>query len=663
MPQRPRSHHLEEESNRAFEASLPSHWVHRRLHPDYGLDYTVEIFRQDGKATGLSFHAQLKGTDEQDLARALAGVRFPRDTADYYRSLPLPVLVVLFHAPSQQLFARWFHAYNPNLAPRDTHRSDAQTTQFQFFDSDLVAKGTSDRIEAGLRGFLRFRSAELELPIGVAVTSTDAEHAYNTAFSLRRVSAQASDIVAFEVREPAPDDPAIVLEATRSVASLADVATVTLHHGPRAGERDRDKEAADLALGLSLCLTYVGQANLAARVASVLAASSNVIEEPEVSLTIAGAMYRSGRVREAIQLADTLDSSEGKERGFAAVVLLTALLATDRLSDDERTLALSTAEQRLERRLARQDDGGAAAEAYSLGMLHKRFRCASSAVASLRLAAQLDDSYLSRAYYHSDLAGALFEHGNYDEAAEHYERAVELGSDDLTVALHADALLFSGRYEVAHRRFEEYLRHNSHPAAAEWRLKHTALSLIIETVGPEQKRQPEQAEELLRDWSFETGPDISLSDAWQACTEAVEFDACGGEAWFRLGLLAVGHREDPQDGAPFATAGAVLKRHSEAAWTNAVLCTGPGDEDTLSDLFFAGYRLCGDRLVQKITDAVRQAEHFKDGSRRVLELLDQAVVYVDDEERRRGFTMRFRAEGGKLEEVVFGPGDEPSASQ
>ncbi len=107
MPQRPRSHQLEEESNRTFESHLPSRWVARRMHPDYGLDYTVEIFDADEKGTGLSFHVQLKATDESDLDRALGSVRFPRETADYYRSQTLPVLIVRYHAPSKQLFGRW----------------------------------------------------------------------------------------------------------------------------------------------------------------------------------------------------------------------------------------------------------------------------------------------------------------------------------------------------------------------------------------------------------------------------------------------------------------------------------------------------------------------------------------------------------------------------
>lgn len=112
MPAGQRQHQLEELSRRAVEAALPPVWVHRRLDPDYGLDETVEIVDQEERATGLSFRAQLKATDEPDLTVALGSVRFSREKADYYSSLALPVLIVSLPR-ANRLFARWFRAYNP----------------------------------------------------------------------------------------------------------------------------------------------------------------------------------------------------------------------------------------------------------------------------------------------------------------------------------------------------------------------------------------------------------------------------------------------------------------------------------------------------------------------------------------------------------------------
>ena len=67
MPRRTRAHELEALSRSAMRACLPPGWVVRDVHQDdYGVDQQVEIF-DDGLATGLMFHVQLKATDEPSL--------------------------------------------------------------------------------------------------------------------------------------------------------------------------------------------------------------------------------------------------------------------------------------------------------------------------------------------------------------------------------------------------------------------------------------------------------------------------------------------------------------------------------------------------------------------------------------------------------------------
>ena len=105
MPKRPRQHQLEAESQHAFIGVLPRGWVYRSITPDYGLDGSVEVFDETEVATGGMFFVQLKGTDEDDLSKALC-IRLRTETLAYYRTLLLPVLVVVYHAPTKSLFAR-----------------------------------------------------------------------------------------------------------------------------------------------------------------------------------------------------------------------------------------------------------------------------------------------------------------------------------------------------------------------------------------------------------------------------------------------------------------------------------------------------------------------------------------------------------------------------
>jgi len=92
MPNRPRSHQVSDESRRAFERSLPSHWVFRPQYPDYGIDGEVEVFDEAGKSTGLRFYVQLKATDGTD--EEARSVRITRENGRYYHALDLPVLMV-----------------------------------------------------------------------------------------------------------------------------------------------------------------------------------------------------------------------------------------------------------------------------------------------------------------------------------------------------------------------------------------------------------------------------------------------------------------------------------------------------------------------------------------------------------------------------------------
>jgi Domain of unknown function (DUF4365) len=71
MPKRPREHQLESESRTAFQRALGSGFVVRNINPDYGLDVEVEEFDAEGSATGLRIYAQLKATDETNVAKSL----------------------------------------------------------------------------------------------------------------------------------------------------------------------------------------------------------------------------------------------------------------------------------------------------------------------------------------------------------------------------------------------------------------------------------------------------------------------------------------------------------------------------------------------------------------------------------------------------------------
>lgn len=111
LPERPRSHVLETLSDKYFKSRVPSEWIVRDLHVDYGIDCNVEI--TDGSfVTGKHFSVQLKGTDAP-MASSNFSVSLKRSTFTYMTERPEPVMVVLYSAHDNDASWSWCHEVTP----------------------------------------------------------------------------------------------------------------------------------------------------------------------------------------------------------------------------------------------------------------------------------------------------------------------------------------------------------------------------------------------------------------------------------------------------------------------------------------------------------------------------------------------------------------------
>jgi tetratricopeptide (TPR) repeat protein len=623
--------------------------------PDYGLDYTVEVFDEARHATPYSFHAQLKATDEPDLTKALNSVRFEREWAEHYWSLPLPVLIVRFHTPSEQLFARWFHAYNPHVALRQERETPTKTIGFRFTGADARTEATSAELEAAVKAFMHFRSPEIELPLRFRASSEQGVDVLPNVFALRAALAPVSEIALVETGPAGPDRPHITVGELSSTVALADVASVTLDYAEDVS-RDATTDAANIATAIALVLTRVGQSNLAAQIAAACASASTTILNYDVAFSLAQAFYRARRTMEALKLADAINARDDPDARFSAFLLQTAVLARgSRLTSDETQLAIEVSRESLGRSEARGDLGAAAGDAYNLGQALRRARDGADAIAAYRKAAELDPSYEDRAYFNSELAGILFESGHFEESAERYGRALERGADPFIEALLADALLWSGHYDDAGDSLTRYLRNKERARDAEWRLKRRALVIIRETAGGWQDRQPDRASALIEPFDFESGEDWNPEEGLEAFVEALRVDACCAEAWFRLGLLTLALSDPPDVQAAFENTlvSAVLHRQSPGAWNNAIRLLRAGDlpDDVARDCLHMAYRFCGPSIADKLQESEDESDAPPDPQ--LFPMLNEVMQEVDDEERPQSFTLRIPDPGGGMTEVSF----------
>lgn len=160
MAQRPRTHRLETESINAFRAVLPSGWVAREVNPDYGIDFNVEIFRDD-YSTGLQFNVQLKGTDQrkkQPTAHIKSGAW------TYMSQSELPTIIVNYESESKKLHYRWHHQTTLlNSKPR------SNGLEILFDESEQLIANSIKDIERVVESIRRLKSGSTPFPIPLRI--------------------------------------------------------------------------------------------------------------------------------------------------------------------------------------------------------------------------------------------------------------------------------------------------------------------------------------------------------------------------------------------------------------------------------------------------------------------------------------------------------------
>jgi tetratricopeptide (TPR) repeat protein len=557
---RPRSHQLEAESEVAFRAAIPSRWVFRRKSDDYGIDGEVEIFDANGKSTGDLFLVQLKATDETRVSKALQ-MRFRREVIRYYASLPLPLLLVKYHAPAHQLFFKWFHALDSYYA-----RKAKATISFDLQETDRWTETSAARVEQTVSAFRQVRHPSPMLPIKFSVL-VDADRVYGIPryelqAMLRRSLERVRGMIELQFDGIKPGEPNQIEISDKAICvRLAHMPIFTLHTQERSFARDRSSALPDdILVILGLGLDWIGHSSLGADLIGATQPGSSVVRNPEIAGAIARCYWRAGRVIEGLKIAERLIDDVAS---IPVAHIYLALLATS-VSEPRATEAVAILERMATSLGSRGYMEAAAALNYNCANISAQCGKYGEAVLHFRQARRLDPTYTQRSYYEREVGGTRFLMGRFRSAAFHYQRALQLDSDRRTRLLLADALLFSGAYERARISFDEVLGTGHDLSEAEWTLKSVVLPRIIAGAG--QKSQVRRSRSLSIPFCSRATPDDEVRRLF---SNALQGDALCARAWFNLGGVANRAGEHEEAMYSFLVA-ALIMRGDVEAWANAI---------------------------------------------------------------------------------------------
>lgn len=592
VPNRPSQHQLEDQSRIAFQSVLPKAWVFRQLTPDYGVDAAVEIFTDSGVSTGDQFLVQLKATANTKLARALT-VRLPVETAKYYRSLSLPLLIVLHHAPAEKIYGDWFRTLDIQKP------TDRKTVTLRLKGQNEWGSKTAGEVASDIAAIRLIGAPEAKPPIPFHLEWTAPEiGGVPSGYICSEIIEKAKgliDAITPDSEPPAPARISVKLDPSDTTISIGRLIRFRIRTpGALRDPTSASKFVHDVLTGIGVVLARAGQFNAAARVFGICALYSTLLKDPEVVHEVVGSMARAHRIIDALRLSDELHA-KGEPSLAALFLFLVALVKADQLSNHEKKEVRLFLERQLKWAEEAGDKQRIAVAHYNLGnQLHKSN--SRLALHHYRKAAEYDPGYLKRGYFWRELGGIFFERQRYWWAERCYKRALRLGERGLCQALHADALMFAGRYHEAEVAFAAYLRTNP-TSASEWRLKHWALAYVRTTLGYNlQQRQVVKALKLAGIEGSGGG-----QEAKQRLGHALELDALCGLAWFNLGVYenSTGNRRGAFEAFLIA---ALIQRWDVEAWCNALFLAvlESVGQSLIPDIMRAAYFANGKRLSDQV---------------------------------------------------------------
>ena len=559
MPNRPRSHQIEDESRRAFSSKLPPPWLFHDETRDYGIDARVEIFDDRNLGSGRMFLVQLKATDQVELGRALS-VKLKKDQHEYYRQLDLPVLIVRYHVPSKKIFVKWHHTFDPYYS-----KKGAKSLSIKFSHSDEWSEQTPFSIVSDLEAIRTVKSPQIPLPLhcslrveGGYIHGVIASH---MDFLIRQAASRLPNAIL--IIEDSPLLSLVVGEQETSV-TLADGKGFTLHT-PNGYPQEfaKNKFPLDVMLSVALALSIAGHNGIAAQLIAEYGHESNLISHPEVAARLSHCLAKAQRVIEALRLSEDLLKDDAT-RHVADLFFLTAFSNAGSMSTSESEYYKEYLKRRIELAVNRGSQSELAVAHYNLGN-HLRRKNRWQALRQYKKAAKYDPNYLKRSYFLAELAGILFLNGRYTLASKYYDQAIQLGAGGNCIALHADSLMFSGSYKRSQELFESFLLSNP-DGNSEWHLKLAALKFIRTNLKiDEQHRKTESATTL-----FDNRGSFSDNQLSAAITTALENDALCGLAWFNQGVLALKGTDKNDALLPFLIA-ALVNNWDVEAWCNAMV--------------------------------------------------------------------------------------------
>ena len=460
MPVYSEQHQTGEDAVAAFKRLFRG-WVVREIDKnDYGIDAEVEVVGGDRQLTGVTFKAQIKGTNAHPRGKAHS-VRVKISTLNYWRSQQVPVLVFYYMVRSGNAFCRWAHSYDPVAESKKRRRQDSNggRVSFSFTLMDRVTAQTPERVLEDIWAFRTIRDRidlgpiPLEISVEAALDEDTRDELIGRINELLNQSPQV--LKPFETGDTTPARLSLNNGYFR-FSMPTELSSIRVNHEPSTGilpdGTPLDVFCSDIMIVAAIEFAAVGLTRQAIILHERLGGHSELAKYWDARIVFGGAYLDQRNPDAALaQILPALIDDDAGTRNEAHFLISHVVDGSAGAINDESFATLMAA---LEVSISKEVEACAFQRAaqlrYLTANLEKSSLDFSAAIGKFNQVLELDNRYASRGYFHRDKGGCYADLGRWLEAVETYARAKACSDrpDDIDF-VYADSLLHSGRYREA----------------------------------------------------------------------------------------------------------------------------------------------------------------------------------------------------------------------
>jgi len=432
MPNRIRSHALEERSLAFLRDVFPDSWTIHPFARDYGIDVQIEIFAENGDRTGIRFYGQVKATDKPETDDLL---RLDRSHFEYWSGHTDPVALFRYFDKTKQLRWCWLHDVNWLIKPENESLDVASL--LKTWDQDVSPTEAERYLHARRQALF----APLTPPYQITVEQFGEQDDATPLIAAKIANEIQSKSFSVLPKAIGTGHFQLFVAPGKIACSYSGLPGFVFHHE----ENLTDDHLVERALlATFLCACRYERILFARSLANLSAPLLYRAAGEDLRLQFFDAMIFSLGLKPAVEIITPLLAGE-TDSSLAWLLFSTTCVTASWCYGESHSLD-SLLRQWLENPPIPENVG---AFAYNLGNSLSNQGNWSEACDAYASALANDPTYGNRPYFWGESGAANFESGNFEEASRCYEKALQLEDSPAHRWRLADTLFHSAKYAQA----------------------------------------------------------------------------------------------------------------------------------------------------------------------------------------------------------------------